>query len=137
VFYTQGKVKRGTPKGFATLHYDTTPSPLSMAGGGVGTLTGDGGVLDGLESVFGAVGDGSAFASFGGFLGTAITAVNTVKNVKSLSKDGLKKEALNILTSPGSIATIGGIVGSVFPKNQTSNQTTAASRRTVVPGDAE
>ena len=137
VFYTQGKVSKGTPKGFATLHYDSTPSPLSVAGGGVSTLTGEGGVLDGLEAVFGAVGSGSAFASFGGFLGTAISAVNTVKNIKSLSKDGLKKEALNILTSPGSIATIGGIVGSVFPKNQTSNQTTPASQRTVVPGDAE
>jgi hypothetical protein len=59
-----------------------------MAGGGVSTLTGDGGVLDGLESVFGAVGDGSAFASFGGFLGTAISAVNAVNNLKGRSKDG-------------------------------------------------
>jgi hypothetical protein len=132
VFYTQGTVSRGTPKGFANLHYDTTPSPLSIAGGGVSNLLGEGGVLSGLESVFGAVGSGSAFGSFGGFLGTAISAVNTVKNIKSLSKAGLAAEAINVLSSPSSISTIGGVIGSVFPKNQASDGKTPASQKTLI-----
>jgi hypothetical protein len=138
VRYTSGQVAIGSPKGFATLHYDTTPSPLSVAGGGVATLTGPGGVLDGLEAVFGAVGDGSAFGSIGGFLGTAIAAANTVKNIKGLSKEGLKQEAINILSSPatvrGAINTVGGIVGAAFPKNSNNTDTTTAQPKILATG---
>lgn len=135
VFYTHGNVTVGNPKGFATLHYDYLPSPLSVAGGGTPTLTGPGGVLSGLESVFGAVASGAAFGSFGGFLGTAVQAINTAKNVRSLSKEGLKEEAINILSSPQAISTIGGVIGAVFPKNQTSSQTTTAQSKTLIrPG---
>jgi hypothetical protein len=49
VKYSAGQVAYNSPKGFATLHYDSVPSPISVAGGGVATLTGEGGVLDGLE----------------------------------------------------------------------------------------
>lgn len=133
VQYSGGIVKQGSPKGFATLHYDYTPSPISVAGGGVASLLGEGGVLDGLESIFGDLSQGTTFNSFGGFLGTAIKSVNTYKNFKSLSKEGLKQEAINILTRPGALSTIGGIVGSVFPKNQESNATTTATQKNVVP----
>lgn len=133
VKYTSGTVKYNTPKGFANLHYDASPSPLSVAGGGVATLTGEGGVLDGLEQVFGDIGSGSAFDSFGGFLGTAVKAVNTYKNVKSLSTAQLKNEAINILSNPGNIATavstVGGVVGTVFPKSASTEQTTSATQR--------
>jgi hypothetical protein len=76
VRYSSGTVKYNNPPGFANLHYDTVPSPLSVAGGGVSTLTGEGGVLDGLEQIFGDIGSGASFDSFGGFLGTAIKTVN-------------------------------------------------------------
>jgi len=141
VQYSQGTVSRGTPKGFATLYYDQTPSPLSVAGGGVATLTGEGGVLDGLEQVFGSVGNGSAFGSVGGFLGTAISAINTAKNFKNLSKDQLKSEAIGILTNPAAITgaakTIGGVLGSVIPKSQSNSNTTVASAKQVVGGEGE
>lgn len=136
VKYSAGQVAYNSPKGFATLHYDAVPSPLSVAGGGVATLTGEGGVLDGLEQVFGDIGSGAAFDSFGGFLGTAIKAVNTYKNAKGLSKDQLKYEAVNILSNPANIATavstVGGVVGAVFPKSASTEQTTTASQRTLV-----
>jgi len=138
VRYTAGRVSEGSPKGFATLHYDNSPSPLQMAGGGTGNLLGAGGVLDGLESVFGAVGDGSAFSSPQGFLGTAVSAINTYKNAKGLSKDAILKEGINILTSPAgqqTVAnTINGVVGAVFPKNKNTSGTTTASQKTVVGG---
>lgn len=133
VTYSAGIVEEGSPKGFATLHYDNSPSPLSVAGGGVSNLLGDGGVLDGLESVFGAVGDGSAFSSGQGFLKTAIGAVNTYKNIKGLSKDGLKAEAINILSSPAGTQavanTISGVAGSVFPKNSGTPSTKGSEKK--------
>jgi hypothetical protein len=136
VRYSAGNVRVNSPKGFATLHYDTVPSPLSVAGGGVATLTGDGGVLDGLEQIFGDVGSGATFSSFGGFLGTAIKTINTYKNFKNLSPAQLKNEAINILSNPGNISgaisTVGGIVGAVFPKSQSNQDTTPASQKTMI-----
>lgn len=133
VVYSAGRVSEGSPKGFATLHYDNTPSPLDVAGGGVSNLVGEGGVLEGIEQVFGALGDGSAFSSGGNFISTAIRAVNTYKNAKSLSKDGLKREAINILTSPtGTRAvanTISGVAGAIFTKNDPSNSVTKGSQK--------
>ena len=138
VRYSAGTVSEGSPKGFATLHYDTTPGPLQMGGGGVSNLLGSGGVLDGLESVFGAVGDGSAFSSPQGFLSTAVSAINTYKNAKGLSKDSILQEGINILTSPAgqqTVAnTINGVVGAVFPKNTNTKGTTTASPKKVLGG---
>lgn len=133
VRYSAGNVAYNSPKGFATLHYDTVPSPISVAGGGVATLTGEGGVLDGIEQVFGSVGSGAAFDSFGGFVGTAISAINTYKNAKSLTSAQLKGEAINILSNPANIATavstVGGVVGALFPKSASTQTTTTATQR--------
>jgi hypothetical protein len=135
VIYTGGSVSRGSPKNFAELHYDTLPSPLSVAGGGTASLTGSGGVLAGLEEVFGKVSNGEAFSTAGSFLSTAVAAINTYGNLKNLSKAGLKAEAINILTSPAGISgivnTVGGVVGAVFPKSQNTN--TSASITSAAP----
>ena len=133
VRYSAGNVSYNSPKGFATLHYDTVPSPISVAGGGVATLTGEGGVLDGLEQVFGNIGSGAAFDSFGGFVGTAISAINTYKNAKSLTTAQLKSEAINILSNPanisGAVSTVGGVIGAIFPKSASTSTTTTATQR--------
>jgi hypothetical protein len=140
VIYSGGNVSVNSPKGFATLHYDTTPSPLSVAGGGIGRLTGPDGVLDGLESVFGDIASGDAFTAKG-FLGTAIKAANTYKQAGRLSKDSLKQEAVNILSSPGAAAAgaslIGGIAGAVFPKNNPSSEPTNAVIKPLTGGSRE
>lgn len=138
VRYSSGSVRYNNPKGFANLHYDTTPSPLSVAGGGVATLTGEGGVLDGIEQVFGNIGSGAAFDSFGGFMGTAVAAINTYKNIKQLSTAQLKNEAINILSNPSNIATavstVGGVVGTIWPKSATTEPATIAQQRSVTGG---
>jgi hypothetical protein len=136
VKYSAGQVSYNNPKGFATLHYDSVPSPISVAGGGVATLTGEGGVLDGLEQIFGNLGSGAAFDSPGGFLSTAIASINTYKNIKSLSSAQLKSEAINILSNPGNISsaisTVGGVVGAVFPKSANRSPSTSATQRPLV-----
>lgn len=128
VQYSTGQVYQGSPNGFAgPAYYDLVPSPLSVAGGGVANLLGDGGVLAGVEQIFGDVSGGNIFAKKGGFLNTAIAAINTAKNLRNLTKEGLAQEFTNILTSPGgidaAINTVGGIVGTVFPKNSGTSPT--------------
>jgi len=133
VQYSTGNVSNNNPKGFATLHYDVTPSPLSVQGGGTSALFGGGGVLGGIESIFGDVAGGAAFNSPAGFLGTAIKSVNTYNNVKGLSKDGIARELGQIISSPAAIGgivnTVGGIAGSIFPRNIPSGDSIIASAK--------
>lgn len=137
VQYTAGKVQANSPKGFATLHYDVTPSPLSVQGGGSGTLFGEGGVLGGIEQIFGDVASGSAFESPAGFLGTAIKTYNTYTNAKSLSGDRLKEELRGVISSPaavtGIVNTVGGVVGSIFPRNVPSTDIVTATAKRFFP----
>jgi len=138
VSYSAGKVSMNSPKGFATLHYDTAPSPLSIQGGGTSTLFGDGGVLAGIESVFGDVAGGSSFDSPQGFLSTAIKAVNTYNNVKSLSSDGIARELGQVISSPAAVSgivnTVGGFAGSLFPRNTPSGDSVVASAKNLLGG---
>lgn len=131
VQYSSGRVTTNSPKGFATLHYDVAPSPLSVQGGGTSAIFGDGGVLGGIESIFGDVAGGSTFNSPGGFLSTAIKTVNTYNNVKGLSKDGIARELGQVISSPAAISgivnTVGGVIGSVFPKNTSASTNVFAS----------
>jgi hypothetical protein len=116
------------------------PSPLSVAGGGVSTLTGEGGVLDGLEQIFGDVDSGGAFSSPGGFIGTLAKTFNTYKNAKSLTREQIASEAVGILSNPRNIAaagrsitgTIGGVIGAIFPKSASTETNTNAVQRKLV-----
>jgi len=96
VYYDYGRVYANNPTGFAVDHYDRTPSPISLAGGGTRSLFGPAGVLAGVEDVFGAVASGRAFSSPENFVATAIRAVNTYQNSQSLSNTGIKQELENM-----------------------------------------
>jgi hypothetical protein len=84
VVYSGGTVTQDTPKGFATLHYDLIPSPLSVAGGGTSTLGGPGGLLAGMETIFDNVATGNIF-TLSGLAETAITGFNMSKNLKGMN----------------------------------------------------
>ena len=114
VFYGRGATGENSPKGFATQHYDKTPSPLGIRGGGTTSLFGQGGVVSGVSSILGDIAGGQFN------LGTAIDVFNVYKNTKSLSKEGLRQEGFKILS--GAIGAIGregvsGITDTNFPKN--------------------
>jgi hypothetical protein len=113
--YSDGAVGEDDPATFASSHYDKTPSPLSVQGGGVANLFGGGGILDGASSVLGDITSGNVG------LGTLLTAANTVRNAGDLSKDSLKREGFSILTnaivSAGQDPSPGGITGTFFGKN--------------------
>ena len=137
VIYGSGAVGFNKPAGFANLHYDVSPSPLSVAGGGVASLTGEGGVLEGIETIFGDIQRGDAFNTGQNFLSTVIKGINTYKNYERVKEKGvsnvLKGEVLDILSSPRGVqaisTTISGVAGAVFPSATTTNDTTVASQK--------
>jgi hypothetical protein len=121
---------------------------LSAQGGGTATLFGAGGVVSGISSILGGDGgddeltaifgnpeDGNKMASAGGFLKNALTAINVAKNLKSLTKDGIKGELVNLITSPAAIGAVvsgvSGVVGSVFPGNNGGDSSTSAVQKSV------
>lgn len=113
VFYGEGKVKRDSPSGFATFHYDVTPSPLSAAGGGTNTLFGPGGIIDGIDDIFGAQ-DGLLARGLSGnplnLLGAGIAGANVLKNARNITRESLKAEGKSILNSAlqGALSGAGG-----------------------------
>ena len=114
VLYDRRPIGVDSPATFASSHYDRTPSPLGVGGGGTESLFGGGGVLDGIGSIFGDIKSGN----FG--LGTIITAVNTAKNAKGLSINSIKKEGLSLLEGAAVNAlnnTVSGVPGATFPKS--------------------
>lgn len=135
VYYDNGRVAQNSPTGFGIDHYDTVPSPISLAGGGTRSLFGTGGVLAGVEDVFGAVSSGRAFESPENFLSTVVKSVNTYQNSKSLSNTGVKEE-LNNMTVRGLQASqrayVSGINNTRFPVSDiNANPPTQAKPRTL------
>ena len=124
VFYTRGPVTEGSaPKGFATDHYDKTPSPISLAGGGVTSLMGASGVLAGGLDVLSDITSGNAFQNPGSLLGTVLKASNVIRAGGNLSSEGLREEGFGILKDViGSAAGIdvSGVANVAFPKGSGS-----------------
>ena len=132
VAYNTGYVAQGIPPGFGgPEHYDTTPSPISLVGGGTRSLFGQAGVLAGAEAVFGALGSGAAFNNPANFISTAITAVNTYQNAKTLSRVGITSELTNMaVRGLSSLSTVGvsGLQNISFPITNAISSTTASIR---------
>jgi len=139
VFYSRGATSDGSIPGFGQEHYDKTPSPLGLQGGGTESLFGVGGVSSGISSVLGDLQSGN-FS-----LGTALTAFNTYKNAKSLTREGLREEGAQILgnvLSGVARASNSGVPNSQFPKSignggsSTTTQASGGSVNTASPGYA-
>jgi hypothetical protein len=93
VLYGTGKVERDKPTGFATIHYDNTPGPLSIFGGGNNSILGPGGIIPGIGEIFGGAGDTTPL----GLFKTARGAAALAKNAKNISKASLLSEGYGIL----------------------------------------
>lgn len=96
VVYGLGNIKKDNPSGFATFHYDTTPSPLSVLGGGSASLSGPGGVMEGVSEIFGDLTSGPMSGS--GIFQTAIKGANTLRNAKNLTGAAVASEGISLLT---------------------------------------
>jgi hypothetical protein len=114
VFYGVGQVRKDTPTGFAVFHYDTSPSPLSLAGGGNNSLFGPGGVIPGALEIFGDVSNIlNPDSNVGplGVLGTVIKGASLVRNVKGITRDSLRAEGYSILQGTLRNISQGGLNG--------------------------
>jgi|TARA_R100000081_G_scaffold91824_1_gene71150 hypothetical protein len=89
VIYKSGVVNRNNVPGFATIHYDKAPSPLTVLGGGTNSIFGPGGVVDGIGSVIRNVSNGN-------ILGAILSASNTYNNAKKIKKKDVKAELKGI-----------------------------------------
>jgi hypothetical protein len=93
VLYGTGKVSQDNPGGFAKIHYDSTPGPLSVFGGGNNSLFGQGGIIPGIGEVLGGGGNTSPL----GLIKTARGVANIARNVKNVSKASILSEGYSIL----------------------------------------
>ncbi len=89
VIYKSGIVNKNNVPGFATIHYDNAPSPLTVLGGGTNSIFGPGGVVDGIGSVI------KNFQN-GNILGAILSASNTYNNAKKIKKKDVKEELKGI-----------------------------------------
>jgi len=89
VIYKAGIVNKNNVPGFATVHYDNSPSPLSVLGGGTNSIFGPGGIVDGIGSVMRDVQSGN-------ILGAILGASNTYNNAKKIKKSAVKEELKGI-----------------------------------------
>ena len=112
VHYSRGPIGANGPKGFAEEHYDKTPSPNSLAGGGASSLLGIGGVLAGGMGVLDDITGGTAN------FGTVLKAANILQNAGGLNAAGVKGELLgSVVSSIGKTAGIdvSGVAGVMTP----------------------
>ena len=89
VIYKSGIINKNNVPGFATIHYDREPSPLTVLGGGTNSIFGPGGVVDGIGSVIRNVQSGN-------ILGAILAASNTYNNAKKIKKSDVKEELKGI-----------------------------------------
>lgn len=103
-------VKNKEPTNFANVIYDSTPSPLTIGGGTIGSVSGlantllgqtFSGIINDAEAIYGPgnVQQGR-FGSGGNLLQNTVAAINFYKSVRSISKESLIAEATNIILSP-------------------------------------
>ena len=93
VLYCYGSVSSNTVKGFAQLHYDTSPSPLTPAGGGTRSILGSGGLLETGNDII----ENLAAGNYGAAAFLAAKGFNNLKNMNL--KSAATSELLGIGTS--------------------------------------
>lgn len=118
VIYDRGAVEggaNGNPAGFGRSdHYDVTPSPLSVQGGG--TLSLDGMIGAGLD-IYEYLTTG---ANFSNPFEAAIAATNLYYNVRDLDSGDLRQGGLSLVRDAiGAVSgnDVSGVPLTVFPKN--------------------
>jgi len=129
VIYSTGKIKSDSPARFATIHYDTTPSPLSIFGSGNNSLLGPGGIIPGIGELFGDSGN----FSIAGLVKTARGATNLVNNVKNVTRAGLINEGQQLLSNIARTGKLPFIPTGTTPVNLSLSTLPGESRTSALP----
>jgi hypothetical protein len=120
VQYGRGYTEVGTtPNGFAEIHYDKTPSPISIQGGASpGTLFGNAGIISGIDNSINAFQQGN-------ILGGIINSINTLNNIKNINKSNLIQEGSRVVEN----LIVDSINNVNFPSSNNTIKTEATQRR--------
>lgn len=130
VTYGRGITGNDSPAGFANpSHYDVTPSPLTIEGGGVSNIFGRGGLVDGFTSIFRDLENGRFD------LGTIANIKNTIEIAKTLDIDNIS-DIINSAEGRGIQAgildqLIYGAIDAVFPNSNNTGQLTNTTQSSV------
>jgi len=121
VLYRTGTVASGQVQGFAQLHYDGVPSPLSTIMGGMPNMLGTGGLFDTLGSISSDLEKGNIFGAafkgiktYGKFKDTNLTKM-LVSEIAQVGMDILRpnpKSGVDIPVSSSVSGTIRGAIAS-------------------------
>jgi hypothetical protein len=104
VVYGSGRARK---VGFTNNHYDNSPSPLSIAGGGTNSLFGPGGIVPGASELLGDLADADQSTSFLELAGLGIKAANLAKNASKLTAAQVRQEGYSVLT--GQLANLANV----------------------------
>lgn len=115
VLYYYGSTSSNTVKGFAGIHYDKSPSPLTPAGGGTRSILGPGGVMDSTDDIIHDLTSGN--------VGAALFKAGHLAG--NLGKMDLKSAAFNELMGLGT---------SVLRGNNSSSSIFVPSLSSIMPG---
>jgi hypothetical protein len=116
VIIKQGTVGGAGPTGFTTLHYDNSPSPLTIAGGGTSSLFGTGGLVEGGISAITNLASGNPAG--------ILEAINVYRNYRTGGYNAGSGEEIQGIIKRGitgiRTTNIGGSSspGVVFPRKQ-------------------
>ena len=116
VLISQGTVGGAGPTGFTTLHYDNSPSPLTIAGGGSSSIFGTGGLVEGGVSAIGNILSGNPRG--------ILEAINVYRNYRTGGYKAGAGEEINGIIKRGvtgiRTTNVGGSSspGVVFPRKQ-------------------
>jgi hypothetical protein len=132
VVYDSGSAAAGSPPGFGTSHYDSTPSPLTLGGGPSFTaVSGTSGVRTGADQVFGTKTSGTTPETTFSMTGKTLTTIDNYNNTKSLSNSTTANPAVKVsFTTPPTFGQ-GSLNNISFPVNNSNNAPTKGILRNV------
>lgn len=104
IHYETGQVANGSVIGFGELHYDKSPSPLSVLGGGTQSILGPGGLVEGVSGVINNLQNGNYAAAAFGALVTGRNFKNT--DLKKAAKAEISQIGTQILRGQNPQSTV-------------------------------
>jgi len=132
VVYDSGSSAAGSPPGFGSSHYDSTPSALTLGGGSTFTaVSGTSGVRTGAEQVFGSKTVGQTPENTFSMTGKTLTTIDNYNNTKALKNSTATSPAVSVsFTTPPTVGQ-GSLNNISFPVNNSNNAPTKGILRNI------
>jgi hypothetical protein len=132
VVYDSGSAAAGSPPGFGTGRYDSTPSPLTLGGGPSFTaVSGTSGVRTGAEQVFGAKTVAPTPENTFSMTGKTLSTIDTYNNVKTLQNTTTAQAAVKVSFNSAATGGQGALNNIAFPVNNSNNAPTVGTLRNI------